>query len=141
MESADDELYSLYEKLYNKICNSCRSDNAKRYYESSNIVPEIGVLENRHDGNIKVYTVKDVFVAPLFLDVSAVNSNGFSVINKVLAVGQSTIVMTGEIIDLFSTTNIATNVGEDDYVFIAMNMSEEVNKLYNKFKEWSNEDA
>lgn len=79
--------------------------------------------------------------APLFLDVSVVNFNGFSVINKVLAVGQSTIVMTGEIIDLFSTTYIDTNVGEDDYVFIAMNMSEEVNKLYNKFKEWSNEDA
>ena len=114
MEGADDELYSLYEKLYNKICNSCRSDNAKRYYENcSNIVPEIEVLEDRHDGNIKVYTVRDVFgvrrgaelslKAPLFLDVSAVNSNGFSVINKILAVEQAAIVTTGEIIDLFST--------------------------------------
>ena len=153
LESADDEIYSLYEKLYNKISNSCRSESAKRYYENcSNIVPEIEVLEDGYAGDIKVYNITDIsgvkrgaelsLKAPLFRDVNAVDSNGFSIINKVLAVGQSVIVTTGEIIDLFSTTNIDINVGEDDYVFIAMNyMSEEVNKLYNKFKEWGNEDA
>lgn len=151
LQSADDELFGLYEKLYNKIKSSCRSDVYKRYYEDcDNIVPEIEVIEEVEDKNLKVYNEVDIsgvkfgaelsLKAPLFGDMEIEKSECFNLANKILTMFQSTVVTTGEIIKLFSTKDI--DMTDKQYIFISLNyMSEEVNKLYNKFKEWGNENV
>ena len=146
MEQSDDDLYALYSELYDII-----KRKSQRYcYSHCNTRYELEVLEEVEDGNLRVYNIFDLSDAKrgseVYLkNISFVNydineSKAFRTINKVLPLRVDAIITTGDLINTFNQETV--DIADNQLIFVVLDYnSEEVKKMYNKFKEWSNENA
>lgn len=160
MEEANDNLFNLYKEIYNIIKDRCIYPESESYFRGcAKIVPSIEITETQPDNNLKVYNIDnidDIFDVKAGSEINLKNkifipkiydededdndkyadekfSSGFDMINKILSFDASTVVTTGEMINLFSIKKL--DIKDDANVFVSLNyVSNEVNVLYEKYK-------